>query len=184
MELFWERGYEAVTLEDIKAAMGGIGSPSFYAAFGSKEDLFLEAVELYRVSDGSTTAKALIEQPTARKAVEAMLRDAVASFTKCGVPAGCLVVLGAMNCSPASQRVQDHLKRLRLQTPSVIKKRLDRGIADGDLRPGTDTMAVAEFYTTVLHGLSIQARDGASNETLSAVVDGAMAAWKSLTRRA
>jgi AcrR family transcriptional regulator len=182
MELFWERGYEVATLEDIKAAMGGIASPSFYAAFGSKEDLFLEAVELYRASDGSTTSKALTEQPTARKAVEAMLREAVTSFTKSGVPAGCLVVLGAMNCSPSSQRVQEHLKQLRLQTPSVIEKRLERGITDGDLRPGVDTTAVAAFYTTVLHGLSIQARDGASYETLSAVVDGAMAAWKVLTR--
>ncbi|WP_261361871.1 TetR/AcrR family transcriptional regulator [Frigoriglobus tundricola] len=182
MELFWERGYEATTLEDIKAAMGGIGSPSFYAAFGSKEALFLEAVELYRASDGSTTSRALADQPTARAAVEAVLREAVASFTRGGVPAGCLVVLGAMNGSPASKRVQEHLKELRLQTPTVIEKRLERGITDGDLRTGIDTAAVAAFYTTVLHGLTIQARDGASRDTLSAVVDGAMAAWKVLTR--
>jgi AcrR family transcriptional regulator len=182
MELFWAVGYEAATLEEIKAAMGGIGSPSLYAAFGSKEALFMEALELYRESDGSTTAKALADRPTARESVEAMLRRAVDGFTTPGVPAGCLVVLGAMNCSPSSKSVQDRLRSLRLQTPSIIRKRLERGISEGDVPPGADTVAMAEFYTTVLHGLSIQARDGASREALTAVVDSSLAAWEVLAR--
>ena len=48
---------------------------------------------------------------------------------------------------------------------------------------GTDAAAVAAFYATVLNGLSIQARDGASCATLNAVVDCAMAAWEALTAR-
>ena len=47
MELFWARGYEGATLGDLQAAMGGISPPSFYHAFGSKEELFKEVAELY-----------------------------------------------------------------------------------------------------------------------------------------
>jgi AcrR family transcriptional regulator len=36
MTVFWARGYEGATLDELKEAMGGITSPSFYAAFGSK----------------------------------------------------------------------------------------------------------------------------------------------------
>ena len=63
MTVFWARGYEGTTLDELKLAMGGITAPSFYAAFGSKEALFREAVVLYRQTAGSTTAIALTEPP-------------------------------------------------------------------------------------------------------------------------
>ena len=47
MEVFWSKGYEGASLTDLTEAMG-INSPSLYGAFGSKEGLFREAVELYR----------------------------------------------------------------------------------------------------------------------------------------
>ncbi len=182
MELFWSVGYEGATLEDLKAAMGGIASPSFYAAFRSKEALFLEAVELYRGTVGSATSRALADQPTAFQAIETILRDAADSFTHRERPPGCLVVLGSLNGSPSSKAVQDHLKEIRLQTPALIQERLERGVAEGELPAGIDTRGIADFYTTVLHGLSIQARDGMSHKTLTAVVDCALASWKTLTR--
>jgi AcrR family transcriptional regulator len=55
MEVFWARGYEGATLEDLQAAMGGISPPSFYHAFGSKEALFKEAVDLYVATIGGPT---------------------------------------------------------------------------------------------------------------------------------
>lgn len=51
MEVFWSKGYEAASLSELTEAMG-INSPSLYGAFGSKEDLFREAVELYRETAG------------------------------------------------------------------------------------------------------------------------------------
>jgi len=49
MEVFWAKGYEGASLSDLTAAMG-INSPSLYAAFGSKEALFLEATEPTRAA--------------------------------------------------------------------------------------------------------------------------------------
>ena len=51
------------------------------------------------------------------------------------------------------------------------------------MRPDTDAETVAAFYSTVLNGLSIQARDGASAAQLQATVDGALAAWDTLAGR-
>ena len=41
---------------------------------------------------------------------------------------------------------------------------------------------LAAYYTTVIHGLSIQALDGASAEELQSIVDCAMASWDTLVR--
>jgi AcrR family transcriptional regulator len=184
MELFWERGYEGATLEDLQAAMGNISPPSFYHAFGSKEALFQEAVDLYVASVGEAVAQSLREGKTARQAVEAMLRLAAQSFSRPGRPHGCLLVLGATNCAPANRGPQEYLRRLRRRAPTAIKQRLDRAVREGELPPAVDTAGIAAFYATVVQGLGLRAGDGASHTVLMAAVDGAMAAWDSLMSRA
>ena len=113
MEVFWALGYEGATLTGLQEAMCGITAPSFYAAFGSKEDLFREAVELYSKTLGVPMMKALAEEPTARASLEALLQAAVEAFCRPGKPRGCMLVLGAINSMPANKSVQDHLRGLR-----------------------------------------------------------------------
>ncbi len=180
MEVFWRQGYEGTSMVDLTTAME-INSPSLYAAFGCKEALFREAVALYGTAEGAASRRALVEQPTARRAVDAMLRDSARIFADRTSPAGCLVTLGAV-CGPdGDAAVRDHLRDRRREIHDLLHARLARGIADGELGPGTDPAAVAAFYNTVLQGLSLQARDGASPQTLIAIVDCAMAAWDGLT---
>lgn len=184
MEVFWALGYEGATLTDLQSAMGGITAPSFYAAFGSKEELFREAVELYSRTLGVPMMKALAEKPTARASIEALLQAAVEAFCKPGLPRGCMLVLGAMNSMPANKGVQNYLRGLRARRQKAIRQRLRRGVADGELPLGLDIGVLASFYTTVVDGLAIQARDGASRKALKFAVHCAMAAWDSVVAEA
>src|SRR5262249_24312470 len=99
MHLFWAHGYEATSLAELQRVMGDIGAPSFYAAFGSKQSLFREAVALYNSTQGAPMVNALAKGSTARAAIEGLLRAAVRSFCQTGTPRGCFVVLGAANCT-------------------------------------------------------------------------------------
>jgi len=80
LDLFWERGYEGTSLNDLAEAMG-IASASIYACFGSKEDLFRKVMALYGTTSGEPPRRALREQPTARAAVHAMLRATADQIT-------------------------------------------------------------------------------------------------------
>ena len=184
MELFWARGYEGATLEELQVVMGGISPPSLYHAFGSKEALFREAVDLYVATIGDPTVRALEEGRTTREAVDAMLRLTAESFSNPSKPRGCMLVLGAMNCSPSNKGPQDYLRAIRQHAPEVIKRRLKRGVTEGDLPAELNIAALASFYATVIHGLGVRAGDGASRAALMAAVDGAMAAWSTLTSTA
>ncbi|HEX6977656.1 MAG TPA: TetR/AcrR family transcriptional regulator [Alphaproteobacteria bacterium] len=181
MEVFWERGYEGTSLSDLTTAMG-INPPSLYAAFGCKEALFREAVALYEATEGSATESALRDAPTAREAVAAMLRDNVNAYACPGKPPGCMIVLAATLGAPENKGVCNYLAECRRKVQDALQRRLERGVIEGDVPAGTDTAALAAFYTTVLQGLSIQARDGAPRARLQAIVDCAMAAWDQLTR--
>ncbi|MFJ7056400.1 TetR/AcrR family transcriptional regulator [Streptomyces microflavus] len=183
METFWEYGYEGAKLTDLTAAMG-INSASLYNAFGSKEELFREAVALYGSTTGSATARALREEPTARGAVEAMLRGNIDTFTDPGTPTGCLIVLAAANCSQRNREVGEFLAGWRRRAVAELEARLEQAVLEGELASGTDVRSVAAFYATVLHGLSVEARDGVPLERLSSTVDHAVALWDSLVGRA
>jgi AcrR family transcriptional regulator len=179
MEVFWRHGYEGTSLSQLTTAMG-ISAPSLYAAFGSKETLFREAVELYEASEGALALGAL-EAPTAREAVESMLRGNVADYTDPGKPPGCMIVLAATTGTVGNEGVRDFLAGQRRAGEEALRRRLQRGVDDGDLPPGTDAAALAAFVTTVQQGLSIQARDGAPRATLDAIVDQALAVWDMTT---
>jgi len=176
MEVFWERGYEGTSLSDLTGAMG-INAPSLYSAFGDKEALFREAVDRYRNTDGGITDQALRSGKTAREAVEAMLLAAAKALTLPGKPKGCFVVLGATNCTPANQPMAAFLRTHRLGSTQRVRERLAQGVADGELPADTDIDSLAAYFTTVMQGMSLQARDGASRAVLERIARTAMATW-------
>ena len=178
MEVFWTKGYEGTSLDDLLKAMGKISPPSFYAAFGSKEQLFFEAVDIYVGTVGARPIQALEAAKTAREGIEALLCESMEVFS--GPPPGCVVFLSAINCAPASKSIEDRMRGYRVRAPEVIAKRIKRGIAEGDVPKAADVEALVSFYTTFLHGMPLRARDGVSRKVLRAGITVAMAAWDAL----
>lgn len=180
MELFWRRGYEGAAISDLTQAMG-IASPSLYAAFGSKEALFREAIEHYGATEGPEIKAAMNAATDVRGAVEAYLTVSAHTFTRPGKPRGCMIVLSGLTPGEGSESVCMALRAQRAGAVSDLRLRLDAAVAAGELPAGLDVAAVASFYVTVQQGMSIQARDGASRETLLKIAASAMAAWGPLT---
>jgi AcrR family transcriptional regulator len=176
MEAFWEHGYEGTSIGDLTTRMG-IRPPSLYAAFGSKEALFREAVALYEGMEGEPPMRALHGEPNAIAGIEAMLRANVRSYTAPGRPKGCMVVLAATTYTPSTEGIRDFLAELRRSGTAAVQERLARGQADGDVPSGADTGALAAYVMSVQYGLSLHARDGATREELDTVVDCVLAGW-------
>ncbi|MCX2860661.1 TetR/AcrR family transcriptional regulator [Paucibacter sp. PLA-PC-4] len=178
MHVFWQRGYEAASIAELTAAMG-ITAPSLYTAFGDKERLFLEAIERYALGPAGGYPRALEEEPTAHGAIKRLLEEAAEELTRPCHPRGCMVVMAATNCSEASSHIQAALAKRRAAADSGLRCRIEQGIRDGELPAKTDAAALASFYSTVYQGMSIQAKDGASHESLLATAAAAMRAWPS-----
>ena len=181
MQVFWRRGYEGASMVDLTSAMG-IASASLYACFGSKEELFRETLMLYGMTAGEPPRRALRDHPDTQDAFEAMLRATADSITLPDKPHGCMLVLAAPTGAIENSRVRSLLADRRRAIFEEIQGRLCQGIADGDfVAPPARVEAIARYYTTVVEGLSVQARDGATRADLEEVIACAMAAWDALT---
>jgi hypothetical protein len=91
-----------------------------------------------------------------------------------------MIVLAATTYTPSTAGIRDFLAEQRRSATAAVRDRLARGQADGDVPPGADIDALAAYVSTVQFGMSLQARDGATSEELSAVVDRAMVAVEHL----
>jgi AcrR family transcriptional regulator len=181
MEVFWSKGYEGASLADLTKAMG-INPPSLYAAFGDKENLFIEAVQRYHENVRQSCPYA--GEPTARDAVERLLTELATLFTDRSHPAGCLAVMAMITSSTSSARLQKMLADERAQARGRLRERIHLGLKEGDLPAGTDVAALTDFYIAVINGMSLQAREGASRKSVLAMVETAMRAWPDSPRRA
>jgi AcrR family transcriptional regulator len=176
MRLFWQKGFSTTSMADLCSAMG-IRSPSLYAAFGSKEALYLEAIDRYVRTIGPSVWGKLAEGATARAGVEKLLLAATESLPKSEtVPAGCMAMLAAVS-EEWPDAITEVVQKVRLESLELLRSRLNAAVADGELPPSTDTHRLSRFYLGVFQGMAIQARDGATPAELEGVAEVAMAAW-------
>ena len=176
MKLFWDRGYEGTTFDDLIGAMN-ISPSSFYHEFGSKEKLYRAAVDYYMEAHLGFFPRILSTQRDIRVAFEAMLEEGAAFLASDKQPAGCMISLAGTHISPQLRSVADFTKRVRTAWNDALINRLKKGISDGELPPETNIKELAAYFGAVFRGMAAQARDGASRKQLLAIGRIAMQAW-------
>jgi len=177
MKLFWERGYEGTSFDDLIAAMG-ISASSFYNSFGSKEALYCEATRSYLEWAGQWFFAILNDPSIDTKTAFARLFESTAEeFTRGDHPLGCMISLAGTHCSPGMKNIRDMMAEHRAFSEGAMAERIRKGVISGDLAEDTDCEMLAAYYSAVARGLAVQARDGASRTKLSEIGRLAMRAW-------
>ncbi|WP_174236090.1 TetR/AcrR family transcriptional regulator [Rhodanobacter sp. L36] len=176
MLVFWRKGFLAASMNDLCDAMG-IRSPSLYAAFGSKETLYLEAARHYAKTIGPSVWDQLKNGTTGRESVENFLLAAVSVLPECGkMPAGCMVTLAGVS-EECTDAILQAMKQVRIDCLELLRTRLNDSLVTGELPPSTNIERLSRFYFGVYQGMAIQARDGAAPEDLKGITETAMDAW-------
>ena len=169
MEVFWARGYEAASLQDLVAHMG-INRQSIYDTFGDKHALFLQALDRYRELQRRSLFETLERPGPVKKNIQKLFELVVErSLLKEG-RRGCFVG-NAM--SEMAGRCRDTAERTRGSVTSAekaIQRALIRGKQNGEFTAIRDPQAVARFLFSSLQGLLLMAKARPERETLNDIV--------------
>ncbi|WP_082712281.1 TetR/AcrR family transcriptional regulator [Vibrio tritonius] len=177
MHLFWEKGYEPTSLAELKAQLGNLSSASFYAAFGSKQQLFEECLAKYMTMCEALNQPLEDTSMSARSAMYAMLKKTIEAQLDSQTPKGCMAVLAGLNCDDDNQAICRVSEQARHQTRQALVRCVQRGVEQHELSEKTDVLSFAMVFDSFLKGLSIEIRDGATLATLTQALDFIMTMW-------
>ncbi len=175
LKLFWQYGYDGTSMAMLAGALG-INAPSIYAAFGNKEQLFMQAVDRYGMQNGGMYHDSFAKE-TAYNVVYSILKGEVDLVTRKDCPDGCLVVQGALITSPESENIRQYMSKLRAMPEQWIRERLEQAQTAGDLDTDADPASLACLIMTLNCGIAVQAKSGVSRKKLMQIVDTFMAGW-------
>jgi AcrR family transcriptional regulator len=169
MRVFWEKGYEGTSLDDLTAAMG-INRSSLYSTFGDKEELFRRVMVRYGEGPMSYMHDAL-KLPTARGVIEALVRGTVEFLGNPAHPSGCLSLQGGLACGSGVESVKQAMIGWRTSALVALQKRLQRAKQERDLPRDVDPKDLARYVLVLMNGLGVQAASGATGPEMKRAVE-------------
>ncbi|HEY1028326.1 MAG TPA: TetR/AcrR family transcriptional regulator [Pseudomonas sp.] len=169
MQLFWQRGYEAASLQDLQVATG-LSRSSLYQTYPSKQAWFIAAFSRY-VEQRRTL---LLEQLEASASPLGFIRERLLSVLDDGgpdgVPRGCMLVNVANEFSLSEPELVPVLQRATAGICQVFEQALMHAVACGELPAGEDVQARAGYLQCVMSGLRTQVKSGVPADSVRATV--------------
>ena len=175
MELFWCRGYEATSLQDLLDAMN-ISKSSFYQAYGSKHSLFELCLTAFRERQVGRMTAALEQAPSGKTFLRAMLLSAAREASTNELPKGCLIMNTATEFSGRDAVVADLVEQGTRQFADVFRAAIERAQADGEITSAQSPEILSRYVVSTMSGLKTMAKAGMPAEAIEQVAEVALGA--------
>lgn len=167
MKVFWEKGYDGTSMNDLVAATG-MAKPGLYAAFGDKENLYTKALSHYFNDLGSPLMNDLCTSTDPLKAVLLRFFNKITEATMGReYPSGCFVVNSIVECCARPPALEALGRSFDEQRRTVFHKRFQAALENGELPPEADATALADFYSAQVLALAVMGRAGTDRDTIN-----------------
>lgn len=178
-DLFWRTGYHATSMKDLEAALN-LRPGSIYAAFGSKEGLYAEALEVY--ADG-TRGEAIATMQAAGSPLTGLANHirALGCVSDKALPSNaCMLVKTVLEIPDASDVLRQKAEELMSDAEAAFTRQFQAAAACGELAEGLDPKRLGRRYQADVIGLRAYAQRSGSAEATAALADDIAAGIESL----
>jgi TetR/AcrR family transcriptional repressor of nem operon len=169
MRVFWAKGYDATSTDDLRHAIG-IGRQSLYDTFGGKRTLYLEALRRYQDESVAARIKTLRAAASPLSAIEQFL-VAVARETPTQRAMGCMGVRAICDFGTSDPDVSALGKSAGTVVESALEDTLRKAKAKNEVRSSVNVRAAAQFLQATLTGLKVAARAGSTPNALRGIAE-------------
>ena len=165
MELFWERGYEGTSLNALLERTG-VKRQSLYNAFGSKHELYLEALSRYRSGEGRMTVSPMMEQGPVRERLRRTYSNAIEEALCDPERKGCFIANATLELGTrddaTGRLVADNLRG----SEALFTAALADAQKEGEIAEDKDPLALARHFVNTLYGLRVISKATQDREML------------------
>jgi TetR/AcrR family transcriptional repressor of nem operon len=172
MHVFWAKGYEATSLDDLCEATG-LGRSSLYAAFGDKDGLYLQALDRYEDAAVARIRAALASSRSVRAGIAAFVRRIIDDIMAGPGRRGCFIGNCAAELVRGERTGAARVRRSLERVEETFRDALTRAKDNGELPKAADVAALARFITAGIQGLRLVGKaypDRAVLEDIAAVM--------------
>ena len=169
MEVFWARGYEATSMQNLVENMG-INRQSLYDTFGDKHSLYLEALDRYQEVESRRIFEVLERPGSVKKALKQLFTGVVEGSVCDKHRRGCLMNNAMSELAGRCQATAEKTHRNMVAIEEAFYRALLRGKKEGELKELRDPRAVARFLYNSFQGLVLLAKTTQDRKTLEDVV--------------
>lgn len=170
MLVFWEKGYDGTSINDLEQAMG-LNRTSIYNAFGNKGALFERVMSRYKESVMAELFARLDSAPNIREGIRRMLNGALDIHFDEDNPGGCLVVLSVMESGQHDDASISAMQQTMQELKSVLQSRISKAKKNGELAEDIDPGATATTIATTMAGMMVMGKANMSKASLKKTVN-------------
>ncbi len=170
MNAFRRNGYDGTSISDLVDATG-VGRGSLYAAFGSKEGLYLAAMDRYREGYALPLVEQLRQGAPGRELLRYVLVAAVDEIVRDGSREACLIIGAAVGRIAHDPQVAAHVQSTTEVLEDALYEVVAEAQADGQLSGERDARDVARYLVMTMHGLRVMGSVNPDRVSLMAVVE-------------
>ena len=170
MQLFWQQGYEATSLQDLLQAMS-LSKSSLYQAFGSKHKLFLRCIDQYHQQVMDEMQERLHTSEIGIQFVVETLSNVITDANELANPKGCLVTNTANEFAQADTQIALKVFTGLDGYRDMFRQAVEKGQRDGSIRPDMSSDQLANYLVTSMSGLRTMVKAGSDQTILQQTVD-------------
>lgn len=162
MQVFWQRGYAATSIQDLVEGTG-LSRSSLYNAFDSKHGLYTCALKRYQ-EQSNANITLLAQDAPAKALVRQLLLRIVDDELDDTQRLGCLAANAALEVAGQDPVVAELVAQNFRRVEAALERLLRRGQAEGDIDPGKNPAALASFVVCTVQGLRVLGKGSAPDE--------------------
>lgn len=168
MNLFWLKGYEATSIDDLCEVMG-IKRGSLYNAFGDKRTLFFRTLELYTTPNGNQVFSPDSGE-SALAAIHSLFDTAIDVAINGNDIRGCLIVNTAIEMAATDKEVAQYCDSQRENYEAMFYNLLVIAEENNEIKSGQDLQAMAQYLVNAFYGLRVTTKLTREDSTLKNIV--------------